>query len=226
MPRFVRFEAAQRAAPAHRVLPEEFIKHHRCLQHHGPTFPKQPSQTLKPLSNAPWAARTAVHAGQRRRAGQRPAQEVRRRDRPLKLVRSRNTRTDASARPPSFTTSCRSSGLAFVPSIPACSSIVRSTAPRSRGPSGQPVKAVAPASRSAKPRAEWRLPPRGDSGPQIRDGLIITTEPGEGRFGSRRRPSGADACQRSGRPFRAATRSRGQRGRHIAGRCCPAGRRR
>ena len=218
MPRFVtdsRPISAQH--PITEFYREEFVKHHRCLQQHRPYYSE--------------SAITDVEAALTRIMGQ--LEQLCTQDNADELVSSLlkkfdvvtglsdwsdpNTRTDASARPPSIRPpgnrsgwySCRRSRRARQ----SCARQRRVAGTfRSARESSCTCLAVGKAARGMAAAAARRL------GPQIRDGLIVTTEPGAWAVSGP--SSAAIRCRRrpaNGRPSRAATRRSGQRGRHTAG---------
>ena len=171
MPRFVtdsRPISAQH--PITEFYREEFVKHHRCLQQHRPYFSESAITDVEAaLTRIMGELEQLCTQGQRRRGGQLPPQEVRRRDRAFSLVRSQ--------------------AHALTPSL---------AQPSSRSPGHRPGRALRAVdagrlvdsravARSAAPRPAARLDHRGGQGGA-----------GDGR-GGRDRSLGAAGARRAGR---------------------------
>ena len=231
MPRFVtdsRPISAQH--PITEFYREEFLKHHRCLQQQRPYYSESAITDVEAaLTRIMGQLEQLCSQGQRRPGRQLPPQEVRRRDRPLGLVRSQThplTRplAAASTRPPGHRPGRHCVRSIAGALVDRARSAARSPAAVGRAAScaciaagkAAPAMAAARRARARRSRIRERLVDRRRRTADVPDGVRV----------DRRRPSGADDRQRSGRPTRARARRVGRARTRRCWCCCPAARRR
>ena len=171
MPRFVpdsRPISAQH--PLTEFYREEFLKHHRCLQQQRPYYSESAITDVEAaLTRIMGTARTTLHARQRPTTGQLTPQEVRRRDRPLVLVRPQADTLTRSL------TDLRHDLLAIVragiaAAAPDALVDARSTRARradagdlGRTHGGRAARTASASSPRERPRPRWPRPRRGSS---------------------------------------------------------------